>query len=69
MSTTADRIFVSWTQQWDIEQYLEHYMRTRRIKPEARDMVRSHVDSYPGKPPFTKSDLDFYLDANFRRHG
>ncbi|MGZ5081707.1 MAG: hypothetical protein ACXWBT_19350 [Usitatibacter sp.] len=60
------RIHVSWTQQWDIAQYVEHYLQTRnyQLTEEACAAIREFIATYPGKPPCTKADMDFYLDAN-----
>ena len=64
---SIDRIYVSWTEQWDVSRYVEDYLRTRRLPPdkEARARIRECIDHYPGEPPFTKSSLDYFLDANF----
>jgi len=64
-----EQVFISWTQQMDLDQYVEHYMRTRRLK--ATDATRRSLlecmDSYTGRAPHMKSDLDFFLDANYSR--
>ena len=69
MSTVCAPIFVTWTQQWDMEQYIEHYLRARRLggNEHAREMVHETLESYPGNTPYTKAALDFYLDANLGR--
>lgn len=67
MGATTDRIFVSWTEQWALDEYIDNYVRSRRLPPGAHEMVRELIAGYPAKPPFTKSDLDFFLDANPRR--
>ena len=63
------RIYVSWTEQWDVSRYVEDYLRTRRRPPdpEARAQLLKFIEHYPGEPPFTKSSLDYFLDANFSR--
>ena len=55
------------TQQWDMEQYIEHYVRSRRLSVDEHRTVRAALDCYPGNTPYTKSALDFYLDANLGR--
>jgi hypothetical protein len=62
-------VFVTWTQQWDMDRYVEHYVRSRRLTAHehAREAVREALASYPGRTPYTKSALDFYLDANLGR--
>ena len=64
-----DRIFVTWTQQWSIDDYVENYLLTRRLgKGEsARAAVLACLHRYTGRTPLCKSDLDFFLDANLAR--
>ena len=63
------QVFISWTQQWNLDEYVEHYMRSRRLK--ANDATRMSLlrcmSSYTGPVPYRKSDLDFFLDANYSR--
>ena len=68
-ATDIERIFVSWTQQWDFPSYIDHYLRTRRIAvtDESRERVWRCMGAFHGGPPYTKSDLDFFLDANLNR--
>jgi hypothetical protein len=65
----VERVFVTWTQEWDLETYVAHYVRTRRLAQplEALERVRRCIAAYPGRAPYTKSDLDFFLDANLAR--
>ena len=64
---SIDRVYVSWTEHWDVNRYVEDYLRTRRRPPsrDARAQILKHIEQYPGEPPFTKSSLDYFLDANF----
>ena len=64
-----DQIFVTWTQCWNLNQYIEHYVRTRRlpVRTETLDVIRATLETYRGNTPYTKSDLDFFLDANLGR--
>ena len=64
---SIDRVYVSWTEQWDVSRYVEDYLRTRRRLPDhdARAQILKYIEQYPGEPPFTKSSLDYFLDANF----
>jgi hypothetical protein len=64
---SIDRVYVSWTEHWDVSRYVEDYLRTRRRPPDpqARAQILKYIDQYPGEPPFTKSSLDYFLDANF----
>ena len=49
--------------------YIDHYLRTRRIAvtDESRERVWRCMGAFHGRPPYTKSDLDFFLDANLNR--
>ncbi|MGZ5038136.1 MAG: hypothetical protein ACXWHB_11835 [Usitatibacter sp.] len=60
------RIFVSWTEQWTLQQYVEHYLRNRQLPAteELRSAVNRRIARYPGRGALKKSDLDYYLDAN-----
>ena len=64
-----EQVFISWTQQMDLDQYVEHYMRTRRLKASdaTRESLLRCMASYTGRAPHMKSDLDFFLDANYSR--
>jgi hypothetical protein len=65
-----DPVFVTWTQQWTIDDYVENYLRTRRLGQgeSARAAVIACLGRYTGRSPHCKSDLDFFLDANLARH-
>jgi hypothetical protein len=65
-----DRVFVTWTQQWSIDDYVENYLRTRGLcKGEhGRVAVLECLRRYTGGAPVCKSDLDYFLDANLARH-
>ena len=69
--TLLERVFVSWTEQWDVHTYIAHYVRARRLPatPREHERIAACLASYPGRTPLTKSDLDFYLDANLQRPG
>jgi hypothetical protein len=68
-ANVTDRIFVTWTQQWSIDDYVANYMRSRRLGggENAREAVHACLAKYPGRTPLCKSDLDFFLDANLAR--
>jgi hypothetical protein len=63
-----EKIYVSWTEQWPVAQYIDHYLKSRRyaVNDLSRAAIRMLVAQYPGRPPLKKSDLDFYLDANVK---
>ena len=60
-----DRVYVSWTEHWDVSRYVEEYLRTRRRPPDAHAQILKQIEQYTGESPFTKSSLDYFLDANF----
>jgi hypothetical protein len=68
-AVVLERIFVSWSEQWDAGTYIASYIRSRRLPAtlDERTRIEACLSSYPGRIPFTKSDLDFFLDANLHR--
>jgi hypothetical protein len=60
------RIYVSWTEQWDLARYVDHYLKERKlaVNAELRGAVRRRIARFPGKGTLRKADLDYYLDAN-----
>ena len=60
------RIHVSWTENWELAQYVEHYLQTRnyQLTEQACAAIRAFIATYPGNPPCTKADMDYFLDAN-----
>ncbi len=58
MSADNDRIFVSWTQEWDLERYIEKYLSSRRLSSAARQFVYDHIATYSGNRPFTGRSTD-----------
>ena len=72
MDTAAvriDKVIVSWNEEWDLGRYLDRYLSTRRLtgRERALEALRACLDRYPGQAPFRKSDLDYFLDANFAK--
>lgn len=65
-SAVIEQVFVTWSQRWDVDQYIDRYLDTRRIAKSdaARASIRTALDRYPGTAPHTKADLDFFLDRN-----
>jgi hypothetical protein len=68
---SIDRIYISWTESWDLDRYVEHYLRERAHEPdeEARAALLGLIALYPGAPPFTKANMDYFLDANCQGAG
>jgi hypothetical protein len=63
-----EKIYVSWTEQWKVAQYIDHYLTSRKyvVNDQSRAAIRMLIAQYPSKGPLKKSDLDFYLDANVK---
>jgi hypothetical protein len=62
----VDKIYMSWSEAWDLHRYVEGYLRERPHLPkEARRALLRIILLYPGDPPFTKANMDYFLDANF----
>jgi hypothetical protein len=66
MGSRIERVHVSWTQQQDVDAYIDDYLRRRRHPAHARAAVTKCIARYIGNPPITRADLDFFLDANLR---
>lgn len=66
MASRIERVHVSWTQQLDVDAYIDDYLRRRRLHGNARVAVTKCIARYIGSAPFTRADLDFFLDANLR---
>jgi hypothetical protein len=64
-----DKVIVSWYEEWDLPHYLDRYLSTRRLtgREHARESLRRCLDRYTGQAPFRKSDLDYFLDANYAK--
>ena len=65
-TVSTDRIYISWSEQWDLARYVDHYLRERKLSvtDALRDRIRKRIAAYPWKGPRKKADLDHYLDAN-----
>ena len=63
-----DRIYVSWSEQWDIRRYAEHYLQERNLVVDdaARELVLKHIALCPAEGTLRKADVDYYLDVNAR---
>ena len=64
-----DRIYVSWTEQWDLARYAADYLDSRKVRLGAATVaeILKRIAIFPGHAPFRKSDMDFYLDSHFAR--
>lgn len=67
--SAIERIYVSWTESWDVGRYAANYLSERGSGPDRglQAAVVRLIFRYPGEPPYTKANMDYYLDANFGR--
>jgi hypothetical protein len=63
-----DRIYVSWSEQWDLSRYADNYLQERKlvIDDQARKEVLRHIAQCPANGALRKADVDYYLDVNAR---
>ena len=63
-----DRIYVSWTEQWDLPRYAADYLQARPsvLGATTTAEILRRIALYPGHAPFRKADMDFYLDRHFQ---
>ena len=64
-----DRIYVTWTEHWDLARYAADYRQSRLKQLEATTAaeILTRIGLYPGAAPFRKADMDFYLDRHFAK--
>jgi hypothetical protein len=69
LTAPTDRVYVSWSEHLDITDYVNQYLVSRRyvVSTHTRSAILECMASYPGKAPYRKADMDFYLDANVTR--
>jgi hypothetical protein len=62
----TDRVYVSWSEHIDLLDYVSGYLASRRYSTDerARTAVLECMAVYPGRAPYRKADMDFYLDRN-----
>jgi hypothetical protein len=63
------KVLVSFSEEWEIDFYVARYLHTRRLagRVNALEILLECLERYPGGPPYRKTDLDYFLDANFAR--
>lgn len=62
-----DRVFVSMTESWEVEYFIDHYLKTRGrdISNKNRDLVADKLENAPGRAPFKRDDLNNWLDKEY----
>ena len=59
-----DRIYVSLTEYYEVDYFIDQYLKKRRadLTDKNRDVVGSHMDSFPGRAPIKRTDMEAFLD-------
>jgi hypothetical protein len=62
---STDRIYVSWSERWDVPRYVDNYLRERNLRLDdgVRARICNHIGRYPYKGVLKKAELDQYLDT------
>jgi predicted alpha-1,6-mannanase (GH76 family) len=63
-----DRIYVSWTEQWELARYVDDYLESRKLRrdEEARAKIQRSIEEFQIHGALRKADVDYYLDVNVR---
>ena len=64
-----DRIYVSASEYWEVEYFIDEYLRTRayQITEENRHAIGKAMLGYPGRAPVSRGALENFLDLALRR--
>lgn len=62
-----DRVFVSMTETWETEHFIDQYLKTRGrdVNNENRDIVSAKLETAPGRAPHLRDDLNAWLDKEY----
>ncbi|QGW22873.1 hypothetical protein GOM96_18355 [Stutzerimonas degradans] len=63
-----DRIYVSMTEQWEVEYFVDTYLRYRKaeLTDDNRGIILAAMEKYDGKAPVKREELIAYLDRNVK---
>ncbi|WP_210014325.1 MULTISPECIES: hypothetical protein [Pseudomonas] len=63
-----DRIYVSMTESWEVEYFIDHYLKTRKrgINDENRSLVAHKLEDLPGKAPHKRDEVSAWLDKQYK---
>ena len=63
-----DRIYVSWSEQWDIKRYAADYLAQRGLRTDsaAQERVLRVIGECPVEGSLRKADIDYYLDCRVK---
>ncbi|WP_444633907.1 hypothetical protein [Cupriavidus oxalaticus] len=64
-----DRIFVSRTEEWEIEYFIDHFLKTHQylVNEKNRAIVLRAVNDYQGSAPIQRAELTRYLEQRWSR--
>lgn len=62
-----DRVNVSLTENWEVEYFIDQYLKTRRrdLTDANRSLVAHKLEKAPGQAPFKRADLNAWLDKEY----
>lgn len=62
-----DRVFVSLTESWEVEYFIDQYLKTRgkALTDENRSKVAHKLEGAPGRAPHQRADLNSWLDKEW----
>ncbi len=62
-----DRVFVSLTESWEVEYFIDHYLKTRGkdVSDSNRDLIADKLEGVPGRAPHKRDDLNAWLDEQY----
>ncbi|MHC8404315.1 hypothetical protein [Pseudomonas sp. TMB3-21] len=61
-------IFVSLTDSWDVEHFIDEYLELRgfQVNDMNRDRIALRLEAVPGRPPYRAVQLVAWLDENYK---
>lgn len=64
-----DRIYVSMSETWEVEHFIEQYLKTRnyQLTEENRSLVAHQLEHAPGKAPHKRDELNAWLDGQYKK--
>ena len=62
-----DRIFVSTTEEWEVEYFIDHYLKTHNYNNSqaSREASMQGISVYPGQKPILREKLTAFLEKTW----
>lgn len=59
-----DRIYVSMTEKWEVEYFVDTYLKHRgaEVSDDNRGVILANMEKYPGSAPVKREDLIAFLN-------